>query len=155
MLKSKRKEEQYKQKPKEVTLGMQIYHMKLKFPSFEFYKEDSCSTIGWIGRLKPSESSGLYTVKIEYDDRHPKVYIMNPEILDNAPHRYEDGQLCLYYPRDMSYSKTSIIDETILPWTALWLYYYEAWLKEGVWWGPEAPHPPSSNEGRRANKNYH
>lgn len=153
MLISRKKVEKNKQKPKKVTLGVQQYHMKLKFPGFKFYKKD-CSNIGWIGQLKPTVNSPLYTVKIKYSDYHPKVYVLEPKILDNAPHRYEDGSLCLYYPKDMSYEETSIIADTIVPWTAEWLFYYEAWLKEGVWWGPEAPHHPNSKAGQRVNRNY-
>ena len=153
MLISRKKEEKHKQVPKNITLGIQQYHIISKFPSFEFYKY-SCSNIGWIGKLKPTELSPLYTVKIEYHHRHPKVYVIEPKILHNAPHRYEDGSLCLYYPKDMSYSEISIIAETILPWTVEWLYYYESWLNEGIWWGPEAPHIPSSKAGQRISRNY-
>ena len=136
-----------------VTIGIQEFHMKIKFPNFKFYKNGHLS-FGWIGNLKPTESSAEYTVKIQYDHRHPRVYICNPEMLKNAPHQYNDGRLCLYYPKDQSYNNMSIIADTILPWTVLWLYYYEVWIQEGVWWGPEAPHLPDSVEGRKVNRKY-
>ncbi len=126
---SRKKEEKYKQKPKKVTLSIQRYHIKNKFPAFKFYKH-SCSNMGWYGKLKPTKESCTYTIKLEYSGSYTKVYVVKPKILDNAPHRYDDGSLCLYYPKDMSYDKTSIIADTILPWTAEWLYYYEVWLKE-------------------------
>lgn len=31
-----------------------------------------------------------------------------------------------------------LIAKTILPWTALWLYYYELWLDTGKWLGPSS-----------------
>jgi hypothetical protein len=153
MLISKKREEKNKQKPKIVTLGVQQRHMTAKFPGFSFYKI-SCSNLGWTGQLKPQEDSPVYTVKIEYDVDHPRVYVIKPKILDNAPHRYDDGRLCLYYPKDMSFDETSLISDTIVPWTAVWLYYYEIWLKEGVWWGPEAPHLPQSSTGYRIERHF-
>ena len=153
MMFSKQKQEKYRLKPQKVTVGVQQYQMMLKFPEFRFYK-NGCLAFGWIGKLKPTEVSPFYTVKIEYHHRHPKVYILEPMILEKAPHRYGDGHLCLYYPKDKSYNEASVIADSIVPWTALWLYYYEIWLKEGVWWGPEAPHLPTSKEGQRINRHY-
>jgi hypothetical protein len=46
----------------------------------------------------------------------------------------------LYYPKDNSYDGRTFIADTIIPWTAEWLYFYEKWLEDGIWWGHEAPH---------------
>lgn len=40
-----------------------------------------------------------------------------------------------------------MIAETIVPWTALWLLYYELWLETDEWLGPEAPHQAKKQEG--------
>ncbi len=32
------------------------------------------------------------------------------------------------------------IDDTIIPWTAEWLVFYELWKDTGTWQGAEAPH---------------
>jgi hypothetical protein len=127
-------------KPKKVTLDLQIYYINHNFPSFKFYRDYNGTY--WIGKLKPTSNSCIYTVKIIYKHRRPpKVFIIKPDILKSSPHIYSDGSLCLYYPFDKDYNnKLSIISDTIIPWTAEWLYYYEKWLDSGIWWGPEAPH---------------
>jgi hypothetical protein len=48
--------------------------------------------------------------------------------------------LCLFDPRERSWSNRDNLHETIIPWTAEWLVYYELFLISGVWHGPEAPH---------------
>lgn len=35
-----------------------------------------------------------------------------------------------------------LLAESVLPWTAEWLFYYEMWHVTGEWGGPEAPHAP-------------
>ncbi|MGH0564436.1 hypothetical protein ACQVQF_09960 [Bacillus cereus] len=124
-------------KRKYLTLPQQQLKMKQRFPSFRYLKVGH-----WIGTLRPTPTSPLYTVKIIYGQYSPKVFIIEPKIIKFAPHRYPDGSLCLYYPDDKSYSNHLFIADTIIPWTAEWLYYYEKWLEDEVWWGPEAPHSP-------------
>lgn len=135
---------QYFVKPKGLSLAHQQIHMKQKFPDFQFYSTGT--EFGyWIGRLQPQSNSPEYEIKVLYpQNKIPRVYVLSPEILDKAPHRYPaDKSLCLYYPWDNSFSsKYSIIADTIIPWAAEWLYLYEIWLDTGVWWGEEAPHLP-------------
>jgi len=152
MLNKKRRSLEKLQMDEVVTIGSQKYSMEQSFPNFKYFRKNG--VVGWIGKLQPTDKSAIYTVEILYHPRHPRVYIRHPEVLKKAPHRYEDGRLCLYYPKDKSYTEKSIIAETIVPWTTLWLYYYEAWLEEGVWWGDEAPHSPTSSRGRRVNRRY-
>jgi len=123
---------------KPITVDLQTYNINQDFNGFEFYR--STKGMYWIGELTPSNIT--YKVKIEYKNKKsPKVYILSPEILDKAPHRYLDKSLCLYYPYDKDFNnKISLISDTIIPWTVEWLYYYELWLKTGVWWGPEVLH---------------
>ncbi|HBJ2623058.1 TPA: hypothetical protein LA827_002843 [Clostridium botulinum] len=134
--------------PKNVTLGLQLFNVKQSFPNFEFCRNEDESY--WIGNLMPS--SKTYTVKIVYQyAKAPKVFVIKPEILKSSPHIYPDGALCLYYPLDKNYTnRFSIISDTIIPWTAEWLYYYEKWLASGVWFGPEAPH--QENAIKRINR---
>jgi hypothetical protein len=40
-----------------------------------------------------------------------------------------------------------MIATTIIPWLALWLYYYEVWLATGHWEGGGIPHKPSLDDG--------
>jgi hypothetical protein len=40
----------------------------------------------------------------------------------------------------MRWEADSKIAETIIPWTAAWLHFYELYLETGVWRGPQARH---------------
>ena len=85
---------------------------------------------------------GTYQVVVNYKmSESPKVFVTEPQ-LERPPHLYDDGSLCLYYPKDVGkrWERNSKIAETIIPWTALWLHYYELYLETGEWLGPEAPH---------------
>lgn len=124
-----------------INLGLQDLAIKSKFPTFTLYKNNH-RDIFWLGELQPDPASPVYTVRIQYDPYSPKVYILKPEVLNNAPHRYGDKSLCLYHPNDKSYKPDLLIADTLVPWTSEWLYFYNIWLEEGVWWGKEAPHSP-------------
>lgn len=71
----------------------------------------------------------------------PKVWVISPKIERNPDiHMYRDESLCLYYPKDFKWTDKLNLHETIVPWTAEWLVFYEQYLKSGRWEGPEAPH---------------
>ena len=72
--------------------------------------------------------------------KSPRVWVLSPPPRPDARHRYADGSLCLYYPRDESWTPRLLLALTIVPWTAYWLACYELWLRTGQWYGPEAPH---------------
>jgi hypothetical protein len=114
--------------------------MRQHFP--EFVAEINRRGVLWHGTLRPSEESRVYSVRINHErGRPPLVFIDDPEIDENAPHRYpDDDSLCLYWPREWRWSGSSRLADTIVPWAALWLYYYEIWQVCGRWLGPEAPH---------------
>lgn len=116
----------------------------------------------WRGRLTPL--SRTYEVQVSYwrprdDDpyvmRHawfPEVTILDPRLKrrpsapDEAiPHIYTtDGAafpvLCLFDPRDFGWGSHQTIADTILPWAAGWLRFYEIWHATGVWHGGGADH---------------
>jgi hypothetical protein len=120
-----------------LTIGVQDYWMRQIFPGFRF----SRSMSSWVGSLKPSENSPEYIVRISYKLTDiPRVVILKPAIREDAPHRFEDGSLCLYYFKDGSWERNKRVAQTILPWTAEWLCFYEIWLATGEWIGAEAPH---------------
>src|SRR5208337_144391 len=48
--------------------------------------------------------------------------------------------LCLYDPRDDDWRSANSIADTIIPWAAEWLFFFEAWLLTGVWSGGDASH---------------
>ncbi len=118
------------------TPAVQNMRMGQLFPGFRY----SWRTSTWIGYLQPSPSSSRYRVQIVYHGTgRPVVHVLEPKISDDAPHTYPDGSLCLYY-KDGTWTQAKMLAETILPWTAEWLFFYEYWLSTGKWLGPEAPH---------------
>lgn len=111
----------------------------LHFPRFVQGREYGIPV--WRGTLQPSESSPHYRIKVVYNNpRSPRVWIIEPQVHVNAPHRYGDGSLCLYKSQEWDWSPAFYLAKTIVPWTAIWLLFYELWLEYGVWYGPEAPH---------------
>lgn len=125
---------QWKPRP----IGFQVGVMRELFPQFKYHRTGSC----WIGQLQPTPKSPEYKIRIQYRVGYtPRVYVLSPEISPEAPHIYRaDKALCLYYPKDSSWSSELLIATTIVPWIAEWLRYYEIWCVTGRWFGPEAPH---------------
>jgi hypothetical protein len=108
-----------------------------RFPQFKYSREKAT----WTGILKPKKNSPTYLVSITYQRyERPKVYVLHPILQTNAPHTYADGSLCLYYPDDNSWDDQKFVAQTILPWAAEWLYFYELWLATGKWFGSEVVH---------------
>ncbi|WP_052600096.1 hypothetical protein [Aureispira sp. CCB-QB1] len=94
----------------------------------------------WEGLIQPDPLSGKYRVQIQYKKNSvPKVFIKHPKLLfpngKNPPHIYKGKNLCLYYPPSEEWTAQKIIAKTIVPWTSLWLHYYEMWLATGKWYG--------------------
>ncbi len=128
-------------------LALQDYWINKLFPQFILHQDQHQRY--WIGTLTSTHKHQVYTIKIDYNQESPKVFITHPQILNNSPHTYADNSLCLHYPPDHSFREDKFIAKTILPWTCEWLYFYEIWKETGVWWGPEAPHQVSSPKGQR------
>lgn len=129
-----------------LALGQQILAMQQFFPNFHYGRENNTPT--WKGTLQPTDTSPRYTVKISYRfdnqfSKAPRVWVLSPEIHPNAKHRYRDQSLCLYYPKDRSWTPYKFISETIVPWTSLWLLFYEIWLDTDHWYGSEVAHTGS------------
>jgi hypothetical protein len=126
-----------------LTLGQQILAMRQFFPNFHYSRENNIPT--WKGTLQPRDTSPVYTVKVAYRfdnqfSKSPQVWVLSPKIHPDAKHRYRDQSLCLYYPKDYSWTPYMLISQTIVPWTALWLLFYEIWLDTNHWYGPEVTH---------------
>lgn len=116
--------------------------MKHLFPGFSCHGR--CGHFRFRGSLQPKADGTRYLVEIKYQrGQIPEVRVLNPDLHDDAPHLFEDGRLCLFHPDIFYWNDSRLIAKHIIPWTAAWLYFYEAWLQLGVWLGPEAPHPLS------------
>lgn len=90
--------------------------------------------------LRPTPLSSTYTIRIDYKPTEPpRVFVVEPQLVGKPPHRYysDGGRLCLYWH---DYHNSMGFGESIVPWTAEWLYFYELWQVHGKWLAPESPH---------------
>ncbi|WP_139070025.1 hypothetical protein [Bacillus sp. FJAT-27225] len=113
--------------------------MEKAFPNFQ--TDWKRNTVIWTGTLKPTPLSRCYTVQIFYSLTmdQPKIIVLSPPLRKrgdaNIPHTYPGNKLCLFRPKKKEWTKAMLISETIIPWTSLWLYYYEMWQATGEWFG--------------------
>ncbi|MBK1439971.1 hypothetical protein JHJ32_08245 [Parapedobacter sp. ISTM3] len=127
-------------KVKDRTLAEQLACMKSKYPQFDA-KFISHSSIKVEGTLQPTARSHVYAFVLKYDlTGIPKMRIISPELRMNykgekIPHLYPSGNLCLYMPKYREFTKADFLADKIVPWTSLWLYYYELWHATGEWLG--------------------
>ena len=106
----------------------------------------------WTFDASPFPLSRIYRVRIELaQGKAPRTFIDDPD-LDllaggrDLPHVYHNPtRLCLYLPRTSEWRPWMRIDQTIVPWTTLWLHYFEDWLGSGEWKGG-GMHPPENSE---------
>lgn len=111
----------------------------------------------WRYKTSPSSLSREYGIRIEFCQAAvPKVFVDAPDLPELAherrlPHVYEQRppQLCLYLPGTFEWQPWMRIDQTFVPWAALWLFYFEEWLTSNEWKGG-GKHPGNQEDGRLA-----
>jgi hypothetical protein len=108
----------------------------------------------WTYRVRPTVLSREYTVRIELErDGIPAVFVRSPDLMALAggrkiPHVYRDPlRLCLYLPKAKEWTDILRIDQTMVPWATVWLYYFEEWLVSDDWKGG-GQHPSPSDNAR-------
>lgn len=120
-------------------VGIQIIQMKKYFPGMRYFRFGGQQY--WIGELKPFQYSDTYNVKICFrGKKSPNAFVLSPILKEDRPHKYPDGSLCLYYPREQKWKPDWIIAQKFMPWVCEYLYFYEVWLETDIWYGDEAPH---------------
>jgi ubiquitin-protein ligase len=86
----------------------------------------------------------------EYPNRPAEAYVLKPRIYSEK-HQYEDGQLCLFNPKDgtqYGWNPSNSTAVTVTGWAIQWLYAYYTWRATGEWPGleervdPNTPLPP-------------
>ncbi len=93
------------------------------------------------GELLPNELCATYRVLITLSGGdYPEVRVVTPSLKSREegvliPHMYEQERLCLYLPGSGEWTRANPIAMTIVPWTSLWLYFYEVWRATGEWLG--------------------
>jgi len=101
------------------------------------------NVLTWAFPIAPTSLSRCYDARIEYrQGTSPQVFIDHPDLIELAdgrrlPHVYEQSPtlLCLFLPGSGEWSAWMRLDQTVVPWTALWLLYFEEWLFSGKWAG--------------------
>jgi hypothetical protein len=86
----------------------------------------------------------------EYPNRPAEAYVLKPRIYSEK-HQYEDGQLCLFNPKDgeqYGWNPGKSTAVTVGLWAVEWLYAYYTWRATSEWPGveerinPNTPLPP-------------
>ncbi len=124
----------------QAAFSSQVRRIMKYFPEFQCSSKKNI--LKCIGSIRPDERSPRYMIEIGYPmGGKPYVSIKSPDTIAKArTHVYIDGFLCLYDPHKMPWQGTNNIHETIIPWIAEWLVFYELFLIEGKWLGPETCH---------------
>lgn len=109
----------------------------------------------WRYAARPSPLSRRYNLRIEYGQNGPPdVFVDAPDLHALAggrrlPHVYSQRpiELCLHLPGAFEWGRSDRLDLTVVPWSALWLFYFEQWLWSDDWKGGGTH--PGEREGRR------
>lgn len=129
----------YGLKIRDKTIIEQMASIKRKYANFTTNIERNSLRIK--GELQPTSRSDVYMVEIIYHFRkRPIVNILKPVLVKNfkgedIPHVYQGDRLCLYQPKYNEFKFSDFLSASIVPWTSLWLYYYEVWHVTGDWLG--------------------
>ncbi len=107
----------------------------------------------WRLVLQPTPVSREYSLRLRYRlNTFPEVLVEEPRLKGLAgdktiPHVYRQDptELCLFEPAREEWSGRYALSETIIPWSALWLFYFEDWLTSGTWNGGGEHPKPSTN----------
>lgn len=97
------------------------------------------------GEVASPGGGGAYDIKIVYaPGAPPKVFVLNPEVeYRNHAHTHfypADNSLCLYYPGDLYWTARHHLHDTIIPWLAEWLVFYELYQITGRWESASVDH---------------
>lgn len=134
---------------KKLTMVQQQSLLKYYFPNSECNISRD-QRLSWKGYIQPTPCSQNYLVQLTYHrGKRPDIVVLFPKLEkwngQKIPHTFSSERLCLYRNIYGEWSPFKPIATTIVPWTSLWLYYYEIWLSTGEWLGG-GEHPPSDND---------
>jgi len=83
-----------------------------------------------------------YRIRVVYklDNPPPRLWVLSPALVSRSesepiPHVYSGPRPCLFLPLSDEWASDRFIADTFVPWTSLWLYYYEVWHVTGEWVG--------------------
>lgn len=128
--------------PRRLTAAQQALSLRNNrdFPGTTFLHRDKLT---WRGRIRPTPLSRAYDVRLDYEvSGGPEIVVEGPNlrVLANGrrlPHVYAQHppRLCLFLPGVGEWRPHLPLDQTVLPWSALWFFYFEEWLDSDEWKG--------------------
>lgn len=146
-------------RPKDLTVAQQYVNLQAN-PVSAGTGHLRAGRLFWAYDASPSPLSRIYRVHIEMgQDLWPEVFVHDPDLdalagRRDIPHVYHDPtRLCLYLPGTSEWQPWLRLDQTIVPWTALWLFYFEDWLASRTWKGGGI-HPPENPRTRRGRRRF-
>jgi len=115
------------------------------------FPEAACTikgrTLIWEGKIRPSVVSCFYQIRIIYTlGEPPDVFVLSPDLQTvsdatkpgrRPPHIYGTNplKLCLYLPGTSQWNSGNPLVTKIVPWTIMWLSFFEDWVFTDVWSG--------------------
>jgi len=139
-------------RPAGLTAAQQYYVLRTA-NAFGGHGRLSRGSLVWFYSARPSPIGRLYALELKLQQgEFPQVIVKAPDLNvlaggKDLPHVYEQKppRLCLFLPWTGEWNPQRTLLETMLPWSVLWLYFFEAWLRSGEWTGGGI-HPPASQE---------
>ena len=119
------------------------------FCQFALRRVNQGQHLGWFGAVKPLPFLGPYHLGAIYqpDALAPlAMFVQHPPIHARAPHRYDSGALCTFFPCSGSWIRGREDDDVVelLRFAIVWLLRYECWRNFNTWWpGVDVPHDPN------------
>ncbi len=134
--------------PRQVSsrLRLEVEMMRATFGDTFQLQVPKRDNLYWIGDVEvnlkniPQREHTLKIVYVEdYPNRPAEAYVLNPEIYSEK-HQFEDGQLCLFNPKDgvtYGWNPSTSTAVTVAGWAIQWLYAFYTWRATGRWPGLE------------------
>lgn len=96
----------------------------------------------------------IHTLKVLYPEDYPnrpaEAYVLQPTVYSEK-HQFEDGQLCLFNPKDgvtYGWNPSTSTAVTVAGWAIQWLYAYYTWRATSKWPGVQETIQPRKQGGR-------
>lgn len=128
---------------RKLTVGQQLYAIRSFFSDAKITNKNGNLKV--LLTLQPTPFSRMYPIEIHINKNHQiQVWLVgNIQKIDDPdfPHCYEvdtanqRARLCLYHPQKYEWNRSMSVADTLIPWTCEWLFHYELWLDQGIWYG--------------------
>lgn len=127
--------------PPPLPLALQLANLRAQNPAGTGHVQRAKLT--WNFDAQPTPVSRSYRLRLSYALwESPQILVVTPNLQALAgdrriPHLYdqERGRLCLYLPKTGEWHDRRLLVDTMVPWSLLWLLYFEEWLVSDEWKG--------------------